>query len=281
MTINKLLLMLWLLVGVHCQDAYNPNTNYVGPPIPYYESELILEALTVVPSDEALDFLQWRTVYYKNHTIADIAGIKYLSVGNTNNLTELHIMQGSVNYQRFALQTTIPIPASEATDFTFVFGDYNGDGLEDLYCIRCANTNSGMTELQILDHASNFQQTIIFEITNINDITAIYDIGDLDRDGSADLYAINGTSNDIYNTSVTVLSASSGFQDTIMQTYVPIATRVNYNATFDNYHYYNHDEQTQSQNIVEIFVSDFDNDGYPDINLIKTVGKYHNEATFV
>ena len=126
-------------------------------------------------------------------------------------------------------------------------------------------------ELYILDQASRFQKFIVNATVNISNIeqvlqdysniVGVFDIGDLDKDGSADLYYITYPLNgDTSSTYVYVFSANPNFQYIIMEQQPPIGTHTPVN-------------NKNVQEINAIFVPDFDNDGYPDINIIKTISE--------
>ena len=257
-----------LLFFIRSTFCFFDNTYAVGPSVPYYNSESILKAVTVIPGKNATHFLEWRPMYYNQHTIMDVAGIKFKDVYN---FTELHIFQGSTNYQRYCLQTTIPVLAIDATDYTFRFGDFNRDGFQDLYCIQTSNTESGFIEIYVLDAIGNFQNIIMHTVANVSDPYGMYDIGN--NDGNIDLYHIfNGSD------AVQVLSENSGYMDIIQE--------VSY-----GFGYYEPDmfgiptAMIDAQIVNAIFVSDFDGDGYADLNRIKSTnysgrGIYDHEVLF-
>ena len=261
------IILLLLIRSTFCQD----NTYTVGPSVPYYDSQSILKVLTVLSEKNATHFLEWRPMYYNHHTIIDIAGIKYIDV---DNFTELHILQGSTNYQRYCVQQTIPIPAINATDYTFRFGDYNGDGFQDLYCIQTFNTESGFIEISVLDAIGNFQNNIMHTVANVSDPYGVYDIGD--NNGNIDLYYISNDTGEVQ-----VFSEQSGYIDIIYTLY--------YGGLSAGYYEQNNfntpTAMVDSQIVNTIFVSDFDGDGYADLNRIKSTnyvdrGLYDHEVLF-
>jgi GH24 family phage-related lysozyme (muramidase) len=73
---------------------------------------------------------------------------------NGSHSTEVHILNGSNNYQSWSLQTGTIL---HETDDNWEFGvsDYNGKGKKDLYCIKKKAGNC--TEVHILDGSHNYQ----------------------------------------------------------------------------------------------------------------------------
>jgi hypothetical protein len=57
----------------------------------------------------------------------------------------------STDALRFLLQTGTPITEADAANFTFAVGDYNRDGIPDVYCFKRTNTGTGTLEVHILN----------------------------------------------------------------------------------------------------------------------------------
>jgi hypothetical protein len=134
---------------------------------------------------------------------------------NGTSSTEVHILSGSSNYQRFILQTGTALHRTDG-NFNFKLTDWDRDGKPDLVAIKKNGTNS--TEVHILSGSSNYQQFILQTGTGLHrtDSNFNFDLTDWDRDGKPDLVAIkkNGTN----STEVHILSGSSNYQQFILQT---------------------------------------------------------------
>src|SRR5262249_11094573 len=85
----------------------------------------------------------------------DLVYIKKYSTGTGS--TEIHVLDGASRYQNFIVHTGTVLPAT-GTDGEFQWGDYNRDGVLDLFYIKKSVTGSGHTEVHVLDGKSNFQR---------------------------------------------------------------------------------------------------------------------------
>jgi hypothetical protein len=81
--------------------------------------------------------------------IPDLYCLKVTNTG-TGNL-EVHILNGATNYQNFLLETGTQITQTDASNFNFVVGDYNRDGIRDLYCLKHSNTGTRQLEVHVLN----------------------------------------------------------------------------------------------------------------------------------
>ncbi|RZA34149.1 MAG: hypothetical protein EOP92_17190 [Lysobacteraceae bacterium] len=139
-------------------------------------------------------------------------------VGTTN--TEVHALSASSSYKNFSKHLSTAFPkAGTSVAWTFLFGDYNGDGVADMYGFS-KNHASGKTVLQVMNGVGNYK-TALFNGPTIlgntgTDARWVFELGDYNYDGKLDIYAINrmGTS----ATEVHVLNAATGFQTYLLQT---------------------------------------------------------------
>ncbi|TXH75168.1 MAG: hypothetical protein E6Q88_03785 [Lysobacteraceae bacterium] len=129
--------------------------------------------------------------------------------------TEVHILDGATTYRTFKahIATALHQTGSDAS-WAFDLGDYNRDGTRDLYVIKRQGA-SNTTEVHVLNGANGFQSFLLntataLHVTGTTEVWA-FDLGDYNRDGILDLYAINrqGASN---TTEVHVLNGANNFQ---------------------------------------------------------------------
>jgi hypothetical protein len=108
-------------------------------------------------------------------------------------------------------------------NFEFQLGDFNHDGVQDLYTIKKNGTGSGSTEVHVLNGANNFSSYLLHTGTVLaqTDSNFEFELGDYNADGILDLYAIkkNGTS----STEVHVVNGVNNFSLFLLQTATPLA----------------------------------------------------------
>src|SRR6185369_2580379 len=106
--------------------------------------------------------------------------------------------------QKFSLQTVIPV-----TDHNYLYrlGDFNHDGVADLFVIATQGTASGHTEAHVLSGATGFSSFLLNVALPVAPVGANVDF---QVAPNADLYMI--VRNGATGTEVHVLSATSGYQ---------------------------------------------------------------------
>ncbi|MBD7910261.1 NlpC/P60 family protein [Clostridium cibarium] len=138
---------------------------------------------------------------------------------DAGNHTSVHILDGYSNYKENMLHKELPIEAT-GDNWTFVLGDYNGDGIKDLYCVR--KDSGEHTNVHILDGSTNFQTYIVSNILPIENTDENWDFkaGDYDGDGKDDLYCIKKNGGE--HTTLHILSAKSDFHEFLCRVPLPI-----------------------------------------------------------
>lgn len=169
-------------------------------------------ALGWTSTDASWDFVQGD---YNKDGFTDIYAIKKVNTGS--NLTEVHVLDGGNNFKSFLLQTSIPLaPTGVDSSWVFALGDYNRDGLQDLYCVKKGNTNGGNTEVHVLSGAGNFQTWLLHTLIPMSalgsDDAWNVLVGDHNRDGYPDLYLVQKQTGLSGTTEVHTLSGSSNYQ---------------------------------------------------------------------
>ncbi|HEY9833129.1 MAG TPA: DUF4347 domain-containing protein [Stenomitos sp.] len=120
-----------------------------------YQTWVAQTATVLHETDNTWDFVAGD---YNRDGVTDILGIKKSNTGSGK--TEVHIMNGATNYKTWLFQTGTALEQT-GDNFDFQAGDYNRDGLLDLFCIKKSETGSRTTEVHVLDGASNFQSFIL------------------------------------------------------------------------------------------------------------------------
>ncbi|MEQ1513362.1 MAG: M4 family metallopeptidase [Lysobacteraceae bacterium] len=138
--------------------------------------------------------------------------------------TEVHVLNGVGNFQSF-LGHHATILGQTGSDGSWIFkvGDYNNDGIADVYGIARAG-GSGRTEVHVLNGANGYQNFLRQVATTLGSTGTdggwSFVLGDYDRDGKKDLYAISKVIP--ANTSVYVLSGAGNFQNLLLAQSTPL-----------------------------------------------------------
>jgi hypothetical protein len=133
--------------------------------------------------------------------------------------TELYVLDGANNYRSALLQiATVLPPTGTGLEWVFRLGDYNRDGVADLYTLYRIGA-SGKTELHVVDGATNFQTYLAHIATGLGQTGTTnawqFELADRNGDGVLDLYCINRAG--LQNTEVHVLDGAGGFQTPLLQ----------------------------------------------------------------
>ena len=170
--------------------------------------------------------------------------------------TEMFEFGQASTYQTIekAISTNLGQTGSD-NSWKFLLGDYNRDGRLDLYAIS-KNGASGRTEVHVLSGATNFSTFLANVATPLgqtgSDRSWDFQLGDYNRDGALDLYAISkqGASG---RTEVHVLNGASSFQGFLVNSTTPLArTGTGYEWNFE--------------------VADYNGDNAPDLYAIHRAG---------
>ncbi|MGH9837261.1 MAG: S8 family serine peptidase [Blastocatellia bacterium] len=170
--------------------------------------------------------------------------------------TEVHLLNAAGNFRNFLLQTPTALHQTGAgNEWEFLVGDYNRDGRPDLYVIA-RQGGSGTTEVHVLNGADNFSTWLLHTATALHQTGSggewEFELGDYNRDGRLDLYAIlrlggSGT------TEVHVLNGADSFSTFLLHTATTLP-------------------QTGAGNESEFKIGDYNRDGKPDLILISRLG---------
>ncbi len=229
-----------------CEQDYD-NVQHFFPLHP--NNAFLLQTGTPITQADAANFL-FATGDFNKDGIPDLFCVKRSNTG-TGKL-EVHILNGATNYQSFLLQTGTPITQADAPNFVFAAGNFNADGIPDLYCLKLTNTGSGKLEVHILSGASNYQSFLLQTATPITAADAAnfqFTTGDFNKDGIADLFCLKRSNTGTGKLEVHVLSGASKYQAFLLQTGTPIT-------------------QADAANFL-FATGDFNRDGSPDLFCMK------------
>jgi hypothetical protein len=159
---------------------------------------------------------------YNQDGIQDIFGINKVGTG-AGNKTEVHILNGADQFQSFLLnRETALINTGTDGQWLFSLGDFNADGVLDLYGINKVGTGAGnKTEVHILNGADQFQSFLLNRETALintgTDGQWLFSLGDFNADGVLDLYGINKVGTGAGNkTEVHILNGADQFQSFLL-----------------------------------------------------------------
>jgi hypothetical protein len=137
------------------------------------------------------------------------------------NRTEVHVLDGATNFRTFLLHSATALHRTGSdSNWVFRLGDYNRDGVLDLYSIA-RNGGSGRTEVHVLNGATNFRSFLAHIATALHatgtDGAWDFSLADFERDGILDVFVVAkmGGSN---TTELHVLKGASNFQSYAVNT---------------------------------------------------------------
>lgn len=175
---------------------------------------------------------------------------------NGSQKTEVHVMNGSRSYSRFVRQTATALARTgDGYNWAFRLGNYNRDGVRDLYVIK-KNGGSGKTEVHVLNGANYFKSYLLQTTTLLHstgtDLRWVFALGDYNGDGTLDLYAIKRVGGG-GKTEVHVLNGANRFKSYLVQTATVLSS-------------------TGTDLRWKFEVGDYNGDGKPDLYAIKRNG---------
>ncbi len=147
--------------------------------------------------------------YNKNGKL-DLYCIKKKKTGS--NSTEVHILNGNDNFQSFLLNIGTKLEETDE-NWEFLLGDYNKNGILDLYCFKKCNTGTKSTEVHILNGNDNFQSFLYKGGTGLPEVGDNYDfkLDDYNNDGKLDLYCIKKYGTKTNSTEIRILDGNDNF----------------------------------------------------------------------
>jgi len=164
----------------------------------------------------------------------------------------VNVRDGASGYRTSLLDTATPLQVLDGGSWTFAVDDADGDGVDDVYAINGQGRTG--TEVHVLDGASGLRSWRLHAATALHRTDAAawsLAVGDHDRDGVPDLYAVRhrGATG---RTEAHALSGAAGFGRWISHSATPLGPS---------------DPETRS-----FEVADVDGDGWDDLVTLERVG---------
>ncbi len=147
----------------------------------------------------------------------DIILIKKKYTGT--NSTEIHVLNGATGFQSFLIQTGTALHETDQ-NFTFGVGDYNRDGIKDIYAIKKSNSGTNRTEIHVLNGASGYQNYLLNTGSVLDETHGEFDfeIGDINNDGYLDVIGFLKRNTGSNSIEIHALSGRTNFQSFAVQT---------------------------------------------------------------
>lgn len=203
---------------------------------------------------------QWvfRVGDYNRDGIPDVYALKRVGSGGK---LEVHVLNGATGFSTFLLHIATPLNVGATARWSFDLGDYNGDGVLDLYSIDRMG-NSGTTEVHVLNGANAFRNFLLNTRTALHptgsDLAWKFALGDRNRDGRLDLYAFKRNGSNA-RTEIHILNGATRFQSWLLN----VSTALHSTGTANDW---------------EFGVADYDIDGTADAYAIKKRGNNGTEV---
>ena len=212
-----------------------------------FQSFLLQTGTALEPSDGVFSFAVGD--YNRDGTL-DLYAIKMKDTDSKR--TEVHVLDGKTGFRTFLLHAAVPIEISYDI-FHFELGDYNADGYPDIFAIKMRKTASNRTEIHVLDGKSNFQKFLLQIPSCLENSHGIFSfaLGDYDKDGKIDIYAIKRSHTGSNSTEVHILNSSNNYRDFLLH------SKTQLEEAHDNFAF---------------LVGDYNHDGADDLYAIKIRG---------
>ncbi len=151
-----------------------------------FQTFLVHTATVLAETDATWAF---QVVDYNRDGTLDVVGFKKSGTGS--NRTEIHVLDGATGFQSFLTHLATGLGETGAEAYLRL-GDFNNDGVRDLYYVKKFGTGSGLTEVHILSGASSFQTFLLHIATPLGPSGSSADFGlaDFDRNGVLDVYFV-------------------------------------------------------------------------------------------
>jgi hypothetical protein len=173
----------------------------------------IMNAISAVTGPDGASFAAWILGDFNRDGVLDLYGIKTKNTGSGQ--VEVHILNGATDYKTWLLHAAIPIAATDAANFSgWALGDFDRDGIPDLYGIKTRNTGAGRVEIHVLSGRSDYGAFIVHASSALNAVDGaanfaawqvgtynnaaepdVFGIKTRSTAGQVEIHALSGTSN--------------------------------------------------------------------------------------
>ena len=160
----------------------------------------------------------FRVADHDRDGVDDLYAVEHRSGANVR----VRVLGGASGLRTPLLDVVTPLRVSDGRTWTFAVADQDGDGHDDLYAVD--GQGAAGTEVHVLDGATRFRTWRLHAATALHRTAAAdwsLSVGDHDRDGIEDLYAIarRGSSGRV---EVHVLSGAAGFRRWLVHSAAPL-----------------------------------------------------------
>jgi hypothetical protein len=154
--------------------------------------------------------------------VDDLIGIKK---GSNSSHVEVHVLDGASGYRTWQLHTSTPLGGGATGVWSYDAADVDGDGYLDIVGINRQGAGGAHTTVHVLDGASRYQRFLLQATTPLpalNGSWSAFTLGDHDRDGIPDLYAVRRRGTASQHTEVDVIDGASGFRTRVAHVATPL-----------------------------------------------------------
>ena len=152
------------------------------------------------------------TNFYKGRRIIERINNNENTVNYINNLSDVAL--GEIIFH-----SNTPLKETDK-NWEFLLGDYNNNGILDLYCIKKKNTRNNSTEVHILDGSTNFKTFLLQTDSLLHETDENWEflLGDYNKNGKLDLYCIKKNGTGTCSTEVHILNGNDKYNSYLLHT---------------------------------------------------------------
>jgi hypothetical protein len=144
--------------------------------------------------------------------VDDLIGIKKSS---SSSHVEVHVLDGASRYRTWQLHVITPLVVGAPGRWSYDAADVDADGYLDVVAVDRQGAGGAHTTVRVLDGATGYRSLLLTATTPLPALTgagSAFALGDHDRDGIPDLYAVRRTGTASHHTEVDVIDGSSGYR---------------------------------------------------------------------